>query len=255
MLSSDLQAETPKLIAVADGIVVRQEIDNIAVIAMGGFGVVVDALERPELADEVMAAVDDVLAGQPPRYVLNTHTHYDHVALNEHFRRRGAEILNAITRPSGPDGFELSGSRRRLRVLPMPGAHTDEDWVVWLPEDAVLFVGDIFGWGVIPLVTNLRADTLVRLDEIIARLVGFGARVVVPGHGPLATTADLRRWGDYLHWLIDVIRPLAADGLDDDGILARMPPPDDMRHWWRLLKWKHADSVAKVAKSLRKGWL
>jgi cyclase len=255
MLPTDLQAETPKLIAVADGVVVRQEVDNIAFVSMGGFGVVIDALERPELRDEVMAALDEVLAGQPLRYVLNTHTHYDHVALNDDFRRQGAEILNASTRPAGAAGFELSGSRRRLKVLPMPGAHTDEDWVVWLPDDAVLFVGDIFGWGVIPLVTNLRADTLARLDDIIARLISFDARVVVPGHGPLAATADLLRWGRYLHWLIDAIRPLAADGLEDREILARTPPPDDMRHWWRLLKWKHADSVAKIAKSLRKGWL
>jgi glyoxylase-like metal-dependent hydrolase (beta-lactamase superfamily II) len=122
------------------------------------------------------------------------------------------------------------------------------------PEKA-LFPGDIFGYGLIPLTRNLRADTATLLDDTYRRLIDFNPEVVVPGHGPLCTVNELKRWLEYFHWLQDEIARLCEEGLDDTEIVRRMVPPEDMKSWWRFLKWKHADSVAKVLKAVRKGWL
>ena len=127
-------AETPQIIKVADGFYVRQAVDNMAWIDMGDHAIVVDALEQRHLEGEVMDAIEQTFGGKPVRFVLNTHTHYDHVALNDAFHHRfGAEIINQQTCRIGPDGRWFDG-KRRLQMLATPGCHTSEDCCVWCPQ-------------------------------------------------------------------------------------------------------------------------
>lgn len=249
-------ADTPKVLTIGPGFWVRQAIDNIAWIDLGEYAIVVDALEQPELEEEVFAAIRTTLGDKPVRYLINTHTHYDHVALNAAFGRRcGVQVINAQEASFPVEGTCFEGSSRRVRVLPMPGCHTQEDLVVWVEPDQALFVGDIFGWGVIPLVVNLRADTAGVLETTYARLIELGPSVVIPGHGPLCTAAELKRWLEYFHWLQREIKQACAAGAADEEIYRKVAPPEDMKSWWRFLKWKHKDCVAKVLKGVRKGWL
>ncbi len=253
---SDAQAEIPKIIQLSGGIWVRQEIDNIAWIDLGGFALVVDALEHVEKADEVFAAIERDLGQLPIRYLINTHTHYDHVALNDAFVGRfGCEIVNAETAKIGPAGKWFEGSERRVLIQPAPGCHTDHDCIIWCEPDRVLFVGDIFGWGLIPLIAQLRPDNTQHLLETYQRLIDFDAKVVVPGHGPMATTADLRRWLEYFDWLVGKVTAAVAAGASDSQIIDEIQPPADMLHWWRFVARKHADCVVRIAKSIRRGWL
>ena len=247
--------ETPTIISVAEGFYVRQAVDNIAWIDMGGFGLVVDALEQPELEQEVFEAIETTLKDRKIRYVLNTHTHHDHTALNRAFVRRfGAEIINQSTCRIPPEGKWLEGSRRRVLMLPMPGCHTSEDCVVWVPADRVLFVGDIFGWGLIPLSRDLNERTAALLKNTYKRLIDFDAAVVVPGHGPICTTAQLARWVEYFDWLHEQICDACAKGMTDTQITRVTPVPQDMMNWWRLEQWKHQDSLGKVISAVRRGW-
>lgn len=250
-------ADTPKIIEVASGLFVRQEIDNLTWADMGDYVLVVDALEKAETEGEVFAAIEETTGGKPVRYVLNTHTHYDHVVLNDSFRRRwGAEIINQVAIPMPAEGRQFEGSRRRAVILPMPNCHTDEDCVVWFPDDKVLAVGDIFGWGLIPLTTALRPQTAELLLTTYQRLIDFGAVTVIPGHGPLCTTAELRRWMEYFNWLHNRCRDACAEGRSEQDILKELSaPPSDMLHWWRFAKWKHADSVSKMLSAVRRGRL
>lgn len=250
-------AETPKIIKLADGLYVRQEIDNIAWADMGDYVLVVDALERAETEGEVFAAIDETIGGKAVRYVLNTHTHYDHVVLNDAFRRRwGAEIVNQVATPMPPSGRWFEGLTRRALMLPMAGCHTEEDCIVWFPDDKVLAAGDIFGWGLIPLSTPLRRQIAKLLLATYQRLIDFGAETVIPGHGPLCTTAELRRWVEYFNWLHDCCRDACAAGKSDKEILKELSsPPKDMLHWWRFAKWKHDDSLSKMLNAVRHGWL
>jgi len=244
--------DTPKIITVAEGFCVRQEIDNIAWIDLGGCGVVVDALERRELEEEVLAAIRVTLGQTPLRYVLNTHTHGDHTALNAALAREfGAEIVNQRTAPVGPEGRWFEGTRRRLKWLHMPGCHTPEDCVAWVPADKALFVGDIFGWGLVPSSGALGAEAARRLLDTCRRLIDFDPAVVIPGHGPLGTKQTLERYVAYIEWLRERCAAAVRAGKSDDEIRAELAPPDDMAGWWRFLAWKHADSLGKVLQAAR----
>jgi glyoxylase-like metal-dependent hydrolase (beta-lactamase superfamily II) len=249
-------AETPKLVTVAEGFHVRQAIDNMAWIDLGEWALVVDALEQPHLEREVFEAIHSTLGDEPVRYLLNTHTHGDHIALNRAFQRRcGTEIINQRTTSIPPEGRWFEGSRRRAQMLPMPGLHSGEDCIIWVPDDRALFTGDLFGWGIIPLMRGLSNDSIKAVLDSYARMIAFGAAVVIPGHGPLATTAELQRFVDYVGWLCEEVSRACGETKSDRQILSELTPPDDMTSWWRFLAWKHEDSLGKVLRAIRSGSL
>lgn len=249
--------DTPKLVRLTDGLHVRQEIDNIAWADVGDALLVIDALERPELQREVFDMLERTAPGKPVRWVLNTHTHHDHIALNEAFRTRfHATIINRRTADMPPEGRWFEGGGRRVHMVPMPGCHTDDDCIVWLPDDRTLFVGDIFGWGLIPWDRPLTAEKRDLLFDCYATLIELNADTVVPGHGPLCSTCELRRWVEYFGWLIEAVSGAMDKGLDEDDIRENVvPPPADMYTWWRFLQWKHDDSVAKILHAVKRGAL
>ncbi len=248
-------ADVPSIEKVADGFYVRQAIDNMAWIDMGGFAVVVDALEQRKLAKEVFQAIADRLGDVPVRYLFNTHTHYDHVALNRAFKKRyQTEIVNQRTTTIPAEGLWYEGERRRALMLPMPGCHTQEDCIVWLPEDRALFVGDIFGWGLVPLTRNINDETAKLLLDTHQKLIDLDPAVVIAGHGPLCGPGELKRWMEYFCELRDRARQAVSQGMDDDAIADLLAPPADMKTWWRFLQWKHEDTVTKIIKAVRRGW-
>ncbi len=246
--------ESPTIVALSDGVWCRQEIDNMGWADMGGYTLVIDTLEQPSAKNEVLEALKTTCGDQAVRTVVNTHTHPDHVALNPVFKQMGAQIINLKTTDIPEGGLRIEGLSRTAHVLPMTGTHTREDCVVWLPADRVLFVGDLFGWGLLPPNTNLRKGLMERVLELYDRLIAFDAAHVVPGHGPLCTPAELKRCRDYFLWLIEQARTLVANG---GGVRnsTSIPPPDDMTDWWRFLQWKHEDSCRKITKAVAKGWL
>ena len=249
-------AETPTMVTVADGFHVRQAVDNIAWVDLGGYAVVVDALEQPHLEDEVFEAIASTLGETPIRYVLNTHTHYDHTALNTAFQQRcGAEIINQQTSRIPADGRWFEGSKRKALMLPMPGCHTSQDCIVWVEPDRALFTGDIFGWGLIPLSGGLSAESARLLLDTYKRMIEYGADVVVPGHGPVCTNAELQRWVQYFHWLVERASQACREGKSHSQIMQDVTAPDDMKTWWRFLQWKHEDSLSKVAEACRRSRL
>ena len=249
-------ADIAKIIKLADGLYVRQAIDNLTWIDMGDYAIAIDALEEAHLAGEVFEAIESTIGDKPVKYLINTHMHYDHVALNAAFvDRYGSQIVNVETCEIPPDGKWFEGDNRRVQLLHTPGCHTQEDCCIWLPDDDVLCVGDIFGWGLIPLIRNLTDETADILTGTYQRLIDFNARVVVGGHGPMLDTPMLARWVEYFKWLGGEVTRLVASEASDEQIFAELGPPDDMAGWWRFVAWKHKDTLTKVIKAVRRGKL
>jgi cyclase len=109
-------------------------------------------------------------------------------------------------------------------------AHTTNDVVAWLPEQSVLFCGDlVFNGGTPFLLMGSVAGAVDVLENVVLPL---GARTVVPGHGPVFEgRAPVDATLDYLRFVLDVaargreagVAPLEAARSTDLGRFAGWP--------------------------------
>lgn len=113
----------------------------------------------------------------------------------------GVTITPPTTLLDGDTTLDLDGVE--VQLLSVGPAHTAGDTVVWLPAEGVLFTGDILFHECTPIGWE---GTFAGWTGALERLAALDPAVVVPGHGPLATTADLLELRDYL----DHVRAEAA---------------------------------------------
>jgi glyoxylase-like metal-dependent hydrolase (beta-lactamase superfamily II) len=208
--------------------------------------IIVDDQFAP-LSGKIAAAIA-AIDPDPVRFVVNTHWHYDHTGGNENFGKRGAAIVahdNVRVRmsadqviaaldarvPASPkaalpvvtfaDGVTLHLNGDTLHVIHVANAHTDGDSLVHWQKANVLHMGDTFfhkeSFPFIDLSSGGSIDGLIAaVGKGLA--LSNAATKIIPGHGPVATRADLKRYQDIL---ID-IRTRVAAGIRAKRTLAQI---------------------------------
>ena len=207
--------------------------------------VVIDALGSPALAQRLLAEIRKH-TDQPVTHVILTHYHADHIYGLQTLKAAGAKVLahelGRLYLNSDTARLRLEASRRdlapwidentrlvpadewlagdtelvvggvRLQIKHVGPAHTPEDEVVYLPQEKVLFAGDLVFRGRIPYVGEADSGHWIKaIDSLLA----FDTTVIVPGHGPASTQArqDMELTRDYLVYLRQVMGQ-AARNLD-----------------------------------------
>jgi cyclase len=112
------------------------------------------------------------------------------------------------------DRLTVYAGDTRIELIYVGPAHTTNDIVAWLPEQRVLYAGDIIFNGGTPfiLMGSLRG-AIAAIDALRA----LGAETIVPGHGPVCGPEALDAVQGYLRWLQDLAR---------EGHAAGVPPLD-----------------------------
>ncbi len=229
------------------------------VASTGGDGPVIVDDQFAPLAPKITAAVK-ALQDAPIRFVINTHHHFDHTGGNEAFGAAGALIfahdnvrkrlsaeqvskLMNVTLPASPagalpvvtfdDGVTLHWNGETIRAHHVAAAHTDGDSHVWFERANVVHMGDTFVNGFFPFVDVESGGTVAGLiasaDAVLA--AAKPDTKIVPGHGPLATPADLRRYRDMLADVKARIEKGIASGVSLDAFLATKPLADLDAEW------------------------
>ncbi|MGH9395073.1 MAG: MBL fold metallo-hydrolase [Terriglobales bacterium] len=206
-------------------------------------------LERaPELSQLVAAH-----AGAPLRTVFNTHWHVDHVGANPMLGAAGATIVahaNVKTRlsqtitvepmadrvfaPLPASGlpvrtFTRGGSFRTgagtVTYAHFPTAHTDGDSYLFFPERNLLHTGDLFWNALYPLIDYSTLGWIGGMAAATAHLLTLcDARTrIIPGHGALATKADLAAAHTMLATLHESLAAMIHQGKNADEAVAAAP--------------------------------
>lgn len=185
------------------------------------------------LRDQVLRLVPE-----PPRALVNTHFHGDHTFGNYLFPEAvviAHEQTRAMMDLAGlhltglwpdvswgdlelalPDvtyrdalTLHIGGVRAELLHLG-PAAHTTDDTAVWLPEQRVLFAGDLVMSNAAPFcLMGSVSGSLAAME----RLRSLGARTVVPGHGPVGGPELIDANEAYFRWIAALAERGAAAGL------------------------------------------
>jgi glyoxylase-like metal-dependent hydrolase (beta-lactamase superfamily II) len=136
--------------------------------------------------------------------------------------------------------LDLGGRTVQLRTWGV--AHTRSDQVVFLPEERILFTGDLVEERIFAIYPHFPPDDADvdgdRWIEVLRRLEELGPAVVVPGHGAVGDASVITIAREYHELLRDETLRLAAEGHTEEEVVARLEPEIQARYPdWEQPEW------------------
>jgi cyclase len=241
---------------VADGIWAAQPDRgaNVGWFLYGDGVVAVDSGGDLATAKEVLRQIGVTTGGKPVRYLILTHAHADHSTGARAFVAAGAQVisqenaaptvLSYITQASKDPADPLSGKRlsatlmtvserlilfdgrHRADVQWLGPAHTTGDLVVLLPNEKVLFAGDLALNGRLPDLHLPEADAEAWM-KALTRLAGAPVEKMVPGHGLIGPKTGLADSLAYIRSLHEIVVKLVRSGIAENFVEIRLREPDN----------------------------
>jgi glyoxylase-like metal-dependent hydrolase (beta-lactamase superfamily II) len=207
----------------------------------------------------IIDALHKIQPGKP-RYVINTHWHWDHTDGNGWLRRMGATIIadrravrrltqtirvvewehtfTPIPKAELPNRI-ITGDKtmhfdgEALRIKHYGPGHTDGDMSVYFARADVLQTGDTFWNGVYPFIdyaTGGSIDGAIRAANVNIAMVTDHTQVI-PGHGPAGGRAELVAFRDMLVSIRDRVAALKSQGKSLSDVIAAKPTADYDAKW------------------------
>jgi glyoxylase-like metal-dependent hydrolase (beta-lactamase superfamily II) len=238
--------------------------------------VAVDSGKSDYDAQAILAAIDATTGKKPISFLILTNNFTPHAGGAAEFSRRGATIIcqegfgpEALTLVSSPfldlakahsarptvlsvdRRLVLADSGRRAEIAFAGSADSGVDLVVYLPNDKVLFSGDLAVNAVLPLLFSKRLDPdgwLRALDHLTALPV----TKLVPGYGPIGPVEGLKGSAAYLSRACEIARLVAAENTPEKALPMRFDEPDtQIKGLPPELREQHKQNMVAFVKFLR----
>jgi cyclase len=231
---------------------------DVTAIVDGDSTLLIDSGVAPRITELSDAIFNTTM--RPVTRLINTHWHFDHTGGNTYLGSSGVTIIaqenvkrELSSAQSVPfvglrdghypsqalPGMTYSGSMalhqgsQRLTLENYGSAHTDGDTVTYIAPANVAVVGDIFSnhfYPIVDLTSGGSIDGMIHsLDQILAKT--DGRTKIVPGHGPVATRADLQDYRDMLMQVRQRVKDLIAAGKTMDEVVTAAPTKDFDARW------------------------
>ncbi|UCF21483.1 MAG: MBL fold metallo-hydrolase, partial [Gemmatimonadota bacterium] len=189
-----------------------------------GHGDAVAALQReidllPELIERLLSSGErygEWAAATSPDSAEGMHAREGVAAF-----RVGIADLEAGIEPRFPtmtigDRHTLNMGDVRLELFDFTGFHSDSDILILLPEERMLFTGDVFWGGNLPLLSEMTAAEFQRLMDNWKTILETAPdlETIVPGHSDVPLTVDgFREMYEYLSRLWADVRSARDEGM------------------------------------------
>lgn len=240
---------------------------------------VIDTFQDPRPARVLLAEIRK-LTPLPIRFVVNTHYHLDHVNGNDVFAAAGATIVAhrnvrawmrtenikmldppvtaekkarvaSLTLPTViyDSHLDLFLGMRRVKVRFYPG-HTGSDSVVSAPDAHVVFCGDMLWKDHIPNLIDASTGAWIRSLDAMQK--DYGPSIWVPGHGGIASGADVLVFRKYLTDLRAQVQREQAAGKPGDALVQALLPGLKTNYGkWGFFSDYAADDIKQIADELK----
>lgn len=216
-------------------------------IIVGDNGVlVIDSLRVPSFARDLIKDVRHITS-KPIQYLIDTHSHWDHSWGNEEFpeatiighencydemvdveaNQRWRDKIIAANDPWSEEAhlvkitppnltFETSMrlffGGREIILKYLGKAHTSGDIFIHLPNERIVFTGDVAQDGGVPYLGDSYPDEWPETDN---RMVELHVERFVSGHGPVGNHEALMQARDFIHSLIHNLKTAIQEGQDE----------------------------------------
>jgi glyoxylase-like metal-dependent hydrolase (beta-lactamase superfamily II) len=223
-------------------------------VSVGEDGVYVIDDKFSRFADQIIYRIGEI-SNEPIRYVLNTHYHGDHTGANAEMKETGATIMahdnvrkrmgmtfenktfgrtvKAVDASLWPtltfsDTATLHFNGQTVKAIHVPKAHTDGDTIVHFAPANIIHMGDNYFNGMFPYVDVDGGGSLQGMIAAQTKAIELSDKEtqIIPGHGPMATKADLTKSRDTLVDILARVSTAKAKGLSMDAAVKAVPLND-----------------------------
>jgi glyoxylase-like metal-dependent hydrolase (beta-lactamase superfamily II) len=230
-------------------------------VAVGNDGIIMVDGQFAPLSEKIKAAIREI-SPLPIKYLVNTHFHGDHTGGNENFAKDGVVIvahdnirvrlaagtivgLTGAMNPPRPaaalptktyfgGSLTLDVGGRTAKLTYAANAHTDGDTWVYFADANVLAGGDTFNnlkrYQNIDFANGGDVRGMIRAIDTYFKVADDNTKFV-PGHGPLATKADVAAFRAMLVTSHDRILKLFDEGKSEEEVVALKPLADLDATW------------------------
>jgi glyoxylase-like metal-dependent hydrolase (beta-lactamase superfamily II) len=201
-------------------------------------------LRRPQA---VTTYIDEIkkVTSQPIKYVIYSHSHYDHIAGGKPFKDLGAKFVahkNAkaqLERFPSPDvvlpeqlvnnksTIELGGTT--LELFYFGKNHSDNSLVMRLPKEKIIFAVDFIPIQALPFRNMPDTTNPLEWQASLKRVAALDWDRMIPGHpsagGRLGTKQDIADLVGYFDDLNAEVKKFAAEGKCTDTAMKEVKLP------------------------------
>jgi glyoxylase-like metal-dependent hydrolase (beta-lactamase superfamily II) len=268
----ELKPDTPSIEVsqIADRIYKLHIDDFVNIVAFTGTdGVLLVDTGFDETADHVKSALNKAGGGEI-KYIINTHSDYDHIAGNSALRDNATVIAHekcksqlieyadpdydipfdkALFRGAYPtltleESMTLRFNGEEIHIIPLTGGHTDEDIIVYFKNSKVACLGDMISPETFPVVklnNGGNVNTLVKNVEQLLSLLPEDVTFIV-GHGPEMTVKQLRAYHEMLQSTISSVQAAMKAGMT----LEEMKQRNILKDWSLFHDPKYKETTAET---------
>lgn len=229
---------------------------NLGVLA-GPEGLLVVDSQFDHMAPALLKAMDGIQSGATVRWLVNTHFHGDHTGGNAQLGAQAVRMAHANVRTrmqspgsrGGPaaaaalpsitweEGVTVHVNGQTVEIRHVGAAHTDGDSILRFPDAKALHAGDLFFNKRFPFVDHDSggsvAGLLAALKDIHAALPEDWK--IIPGHGDLATKADLADSIKMIQATLAIVKERVAAKQTRQQILAAGLPAEWSAWSWNFI--------------------
>jgi cyclase len=244
-----------KVVPVSGSIYMLQGSGGNIGVSAGPDGILIIDDQYAPLADKIRAALKGINPGKL-KFVLNTHYHGDHTGGNPEFgpeasiiaqenvrkrlasgtMRRGTKVepMTAAGLPviTFEDAVSVHFNGEEIKAIHYPHGHTDGDSIIFFSKSNVVHMGDDFFTGRFPFVDLENGGSVQGLTENVAKVLSQipANAKVIPGHGPLSTVDDLKKY----HGMLTATTEIVRKGMKAGKTLEQLQAgglPDEWKDW------------------------
>lgn len=220
-----------------------------------------------ETADQVKSILIE-LGSNDIKYIINTHSDYDHIAGNSALRDNATVIAHdkcksqlmeyadpdydipfdkALFRGAYPtltleESVTLQFNGEEIQIIPLTGGHTDEDVIVYFKSSGVVCLGDMVSPETFPVVKLNNGGNAIALAKNVERLLSLFPEDVtfIVGHGSDMPVKQLRAYHDMLQSTIARVQAAIKASMT----LAEMKRRNILKDWSSYNDPTHKETTA-----------
>jgi len=246
--AAEIRTET-----LAPGLHVLFGVGGNVVASIGDQGVLIVDDQYPAMVPKIRSAIRE-LGGGEADFVINTHWHFDHTGGNPLMAMAGSwfvshanarrmmterQLVNltvaVVEQAPSPlealpvitydDRMQFHFNGEQIDLLHFGPAHTTGDAAVVFRGRNAVHMGDVFnnaGYPFIDADNGGDLDGVILFCEAVLKEIGQDT-IVIPGHGPVGTYADMAEYVTMLRTIRERIAALIAGGATLEEVVAARP--------------------------------